>query len=887
LREGAVPNAPLWRALLLARLGEFEALDAILEGARPEPELFWGDPWTAYNAIALMRPVPQPMQKHLLDAMERFAGSERGRMVKLIAWAATGIADAEGSPIEQPQVTRIAEAPSAPAPSREQLKQAMAASKRLPQRLFEQEVSPGEIESLAYLPPDRLARLVKRTVIEGNKRARAHRPDVPVNIVLGNEILEIIPSRATPADWPVAELALEQLKAKRPALDDGQMAWIIARDRPEHLVLEITGVLDPGRPSDERLRILGLLGVAADFQAGRGGSPWRGAGPGGGEEAGRGALIDDMPRAAARAAPPAPEVKAEEKEQEAEERRVHAQIWHEGRRRHTFVTGVGNVIRCWIGLPEPEQAAVASAPVPRVEIPAEGLPLTAELCWNDQSDRKRLVLPAERSARSGDCDLRIDVPDGEVHVSAEIVFRFRGRAFEVVRVEASALAPGEPEQADHKLRVRVQLSRREVIEIPESGEFDATVIWGADRPRAAPQPATPSLRVFGGQGGKRYDLKDSGAAIQWLNEALFATEKSLVRRRAAHTGAEQVLDAGDAEVRALLRDMARHGANLYNQLREQGFKDPGERIQLLNQEPDIHVPLEFVYDRGYPADDAGLCEGWFTALTTDDRACPACSQVEIPDDQRHWVPVICPLGFWSLQKIIERMDNDGTKDEDGAGRPSAPRPGRRNLPVIDTTVFASSHRVPEEERQTTWQALQQSFQAPVLANDWDEWKRAVKQHPPLLMVLPHHDAKAALDYLQIGDEHLPAQLGQLSRGQLTELYVNPDRQQPGPIVLLLGCRTGARVENGYVQLARRFQRLHTSIVLGTLAEILGRHAAPLARELISQLVAVNDAQADFGTIMRRVRRRMLARGYLMALCLVALGDAEWRLTPRAPSTHPS
>jgi hypothetical protein len=27
---------------------------------------------------------------------------------------------------------------------------------------------------------------------------------------------------------------------------------------------------------------------------------------------------------------------------------------------------------------------------------------------------------------------------------------------------------------------------------------------------------------------------------------------------------------------------------------------------------------------------------------------------------------------------------------------------------------------------------------------------------------------------------------------------------------------------------------------------------------------------------------MLARGYLMALCLVALGDAEWRLTPRRP-----
>ena len=54
----------------------------------------------------------------------------------------------------------------------------------------------------------------------------------------------------------------------------------------------------------------------------------------------------------------------------------------------------------------------------------------------------------------------------------------------------------------------------------------------------------------------------------------------------------------------------------------------------------------------------------------------------------------------------------------------------------------------------------------------------------------------------------------------------------------------------------------------------------MARELVTQLAAVSDPDIDFGTVMRRVRRRMLGRGYLMALCLVALGDAEWRITPR-------
>jgi hypothetical protein len=90
-----------------------------------------------------------------------------------------------------------------------------------------------------------------------------------------------------------------------------------------------------------------------------------------------------------------------------------------------------------------------------------------------------------------------------------------------------------------------------------------------------------------------------------------------------------------------------------------------------------------------------------------------------------------------------------------------------------------------------------------------------------------------------------------------------------------------------VQITHLIQEQHASIVLGTLAEILGRHAAPVARELIAELVGIKDTQTDFGTVMRRVRRRMLARGFLMALCLVALGDAEWRLTPRPDSGQTS
>jgi hypothetical protein len=862
------PNAPLWRALLLARLGDFGALDAILEGPAAEPELFWGSPWSAYDALARMRPVPPPLRAHLLEALGRLADSERRRMVELIAWALTGIADAEGTPVPAIEVPAVRSAPVPP------VERPIPVTLELTRRLFEQSVTDDEMVGLAHLPPGRFGELVRQTVIEANRRARVLPEGVPANQVLGNTVVRLVLSHPSTAQWRVCELAIEQVRAPRPALDDDQVAWIIARDDPAQLIRTITGALTPDRPLEERLRLLGLLRGAADHRSGRGGSPARGAGP---------AAPPPPAPPSARAAPPPPSMPAPSPEApqvaeegavpgEEEDRRVHAQIRQAGRGRRTFVAGAENVIRCWIGLPEDERAAFAAQPIPLVDIPPEGLPLTVELCWRDQSDSKPLVLPADRTARSADCDLRLQVPAGVPYLSADVVFRYRGRAFEVVQVGASVVAPGQPEEPAHRVDVHVQVSRRGVVDLPERSPYDATVIWSAEADSSA-------LRVFGGQGGRGYDLADAEQAIRWLNEELFAAEKSLVRRRAAQGGAEAVLDAEDEEVLDLLRTMARHGATLYNQLREQGFEDPGERLQLLNLKANAHVPLEFVYDRGYPADDARLCAGWREALLGDG-GCPACDPHGVPPGQRDWMPVICPLGFWSLQKIIERHDTGG--EADGGAEPSAhPSTERRSLPVIDGLVFASSHNVPQEERDATWSLLCQTFAEPVLARDWLEWRAAVERHPPLLLALPHHDVAKSLDYLQIGDEHLPVRQGQLNRGQLTEDYVNPQNRQPGPLVLLLGCRTAQSVEDGYVQMARRFQRLHASIVVGTLAQILGRHAAPLARELVAQLVGVSDGELDFGAIMRRVRRRMLARGYLMALCLVALGDAEWRLTPRA------
>ena len=565
-----------------------------------------------------------------------------------------------------------------------------------------------------------------------------------------------------------------------------------------------------------------------------------------------------------------------------EERRVNAQILHNGKRRNTFVKGTKCVIRCWIGLPDLEFAASSNEAIPTVAIPDEGLLLSATLFFNGKSESLNLILPAKRTARSGDCDFTVEIPEDIYIVSADIVFSYKGSVFEAVRVQALALDKDEEDSSSFKLEVRAQIERREVSKLKERIENDAIFLWGQETTEQ--EDTDPALREFGKSGGKQYNLSDTNSAIEWLNSELFSADKSLVRQQArqAETPEEPLLDYEHPEVLKIFRNFARHGAVLYNQLTQQHFKDPGERIQLLNYTPKEYVPLEYVYDRGFPTESAKLCEGWLEALMSDAKECPVCKYKPVLESERDNVDTICPLGFWSLQKIIERIDPAITEEsKNGFSCPSTQRPA---LHAIDSVLFAGSDNVSAQDLEKTWDTLEENFEHSIWAKSWTQWKETLQEEQAsLLLMIPHHGVKSHLDYLEIGDEDLPASQRELSRGQFSKFYTNPKSVKPGPIVVLLGCKTVAQTETGYVNIARRFQQLETSIVVGTLANILGRHAAPVAQELVKQLASVDDESADFGTIMRRVRRRMLAKGYLMALCLVALGDAQWKLAPKESS----
>ena len=407
-------------------------------------------------------------------------------------------------------------------------------------------------------------------------------------------------------------------------------------------------------------------------------------------------------------------------EPENEERRVNAQIRCEGKSRKTFVCGKDNTIRCWIGLPQ--QGAISSdSTIPSLDIPDDGLPLKVQMRWRGESQSRWIILPADRTARTRDCDLTIHVPENERYISAEIIFRYEGSVFECVRLEAFAIAADQAEEAHHDIRITSVIDARQVIEIDNRQTVDATIFWGEDRSEVSgPDAKGPTaLRIFGSGSPEKFNLNEANKAIDWLNTELFITEKSLVRKQASATVTpnEPQIDGSDEEVVRILRTLAEHGTELYNQLMLQGFTDPGQRIQLINTEPEEYVPIEFVYDRGFPKKSATLCQAGLAALSSDAQDCPECKPAaDMTLEERDGTEKICPFGFWSLSKIIERRDLNAQGDAaitGTTGRQSHPNSERRSLPAIDNALFASSFKVPEAERDKTAAELAGLLRGPV------------------------------------------------------------------------------------------------------------------------------------------------------------------------------
>ena len=80
---------------------------------------------------------------------------------------------------------------------------------------------------------------------------------------------------------------------------------------------------------------------------------------------------------------------------------------------------------------------------------------------------------------------------------------------------------------------------------------------------------------------------------------------------------------------------------------------------------------------------------------------------------------------------------------------------------------------------------------------------------------------------------------------------------------------------------RYFRQAGAAVVVSTIATVFGAHAVRVGEAIVSGLVAAAKLDAPgatrIGEVIRDAKRAALLDSVPMALCVVAFGDADWRL----------
>jgi hypothetical protein len=326
----------------------------------------------------------------------------------------------------------------------------------------------------------------------------------------------------------------------------------------------------------------------------------------------------------------------------------------------------------------------------------------------------------------------------------------------------------------------------------------------------------------------------------------------------------------DEFFRDLLYKLAVHGRSLREEMPE--LLDPdgpfanASHIQVIGAGPSDLLPLELVYDGPPPEEGAHLCPTWREALESG--RCDSCENRDPGDPS----PDICPLRFWSLSRVIERH---AQPDPEGSVTMRVQRTrSTTKLPPLRTAVVGASAQITPADVQSICNQATSLFGPAHTGANWQDWRLKVGMvRPALLATMPHLDTmpNVKVPALELGST-LKA------HGALENLDVNPQGDQAGPVVLLIGCNTGATA-SGLGVFSASFHNHGASVVVSTLGEIITDQAPVVMSTLLDALKEqAATAGGTVGQAVLHARRALLAQQNVMGLLIVASGDADWSLS---------
>jgi hypothetical protein len=428
------------------------------------------------------------------------------------------------------------------------------------------------------------------------------------------------------------------------------------------------------------------------------------------------------------------------------------------------------------------------------------------------------------------------------------------------RVLQTALLPAEIEG-----RSSEQPVRRRVACVPEA------VI-------APTSSALANRRTFGAaflvnhsaDGTRRVTaVADQNAAIVKLDSDTIANAlEKLSDRLNDIVGAPGDFGAIDSRASVdLLIFLAFHGADMRTALLkdsnglDQVLANRAKCVQVVSARPDAYFPFELAYDFAVPDEDAKLCPDAVAALKGD-RTCWG----------PHTSAVVCPTGFWGLSRVIERHAYQPDNEvPDGFLMRSLPTTDR-DLIQLGPVLFAASDRVDAVVANSTdsvTRALTAAGKSWNQVGLWKNWRTAAQgpDAPALMLLLPHTAYSALYDAFGL----------EIGTGDVTYRFDGclPPEQQP-VIVVLLGCETAQFDGLSYQAFPAKFRYAGAEVVIATLTQVLGRHAAPIATKLVHEISQQCAGEAcGMGEVMLKLRRHLLAEGLLPVLALASFGDADW------------
>lgn len=470
--------------------------------------------------------------------------------------------------------------------------------------------------------------------------------------------------------------------------------------------------------------------------------------------------------------------------------------------------------------------------------------------------RSRSALFALRPEQAGRVDARLLVAHNNRILQTALL------SAEVHRPDEIVVEPGEGEPRFVPLVVE-GVTRVDLVELGERGTSDVAFMINRIG------DGLPTLTSLSDAGVKIGDFSGAAQAADNLRKELETMVES----------PKDFGEAGSEALREMLVHLALEGTRLYRRLvHDEGLEgelgEPHSRIQLVAADADSWVPLEFVYDGDAPEDSALLCPNHKKALSGG-----SCQGVRC--EHRDSEDYVCPMRFWGLNRVIERhmFDPKNRPDSDRAVvdasltlRPRIRRP--------ENALFAHHEKAGEftagkQELEEVEQTLDCVASSGVDRVDtWPNWVESIKtREPGLLVVLPHTELVAGGTELRIADGSDP-QLHRLVDARVIKKHVGVSRPK---IVFLLGCET-SDVKTAYASFPSAFRSAGASIIIATLTSVLGRHATPVARQLMEKLDEYWSESTDpatVGTALAEVRRSLVAAGLPFGMVLVAYGDADW------------